>query len=94
MTTRNCNFDLNGAKWSEIYVNESYNTLIKLRPALNLTSQPRWLESHLKIHVRNVHEGKKKFECYKCYANFGRITFLKNHIEKVHEARKEAPFVL
>ena len=28
---------------SKIYIDKSYNTLIKLGPALNLTGQPRWL---------------------------------------------------
>ena len=52
LTTKNCNFDLNITKCSKIYVNKSYNTLIKLRPALNLTGQPRWLlKSQFKTKV-------------------------------------------
>ena len=43
LTTKNCNFDLNTAKCGKIYVNKAYNSLTKLRPALNLTGQPRWL---------------------------------------------------
>ena len=37
------NFDLNIEKCSKNYINKSYNPLIKLGPALNLTGQPWWL---------------------------------------------------
>ena len=40
---------------------------------------------NLKVHIRNVHEGKKLYRCEKCEKNYSQNADLKTHIQKIHE---------
>ena len=44
--------------------------------------------SHLKTHVKTVHEGLKEHQCDFCDSAFGQSSHLKNHIKRVHQGLK------
>jgi hypothetical protein len=48
--------------------------------------------SGLQVHIRNVHENRKDYECPECHKKFGAAYVVKNHRESVHEyVRHECP---
>ena len=44
--------------------------------------------SNLNNHVETVHEGKKRFNCDICNAEFGQKSYLNIHVAAVHEGKK------
>ena len=44
---------------------------------------------NLKVHMENVHEGLKRFECEKCSQKFTERKALTLHIKGIHEKIKE-----
>ena len=45
--------------------------------------------SHLRLHVRTVHEQRRDHACPQCDAAFGRASDLRQHVRTVHEQRRD-----
>ena len=45
--------------------------------------------SHLRKHVRTVHEQRRDHACPQCDAAFGTASKLRAHVRTVHEKRKD-----
>ena len=56
---------------------------LKLKPFLLAFSQLHLLAGNLKRHMRNVHEGRKDFECSECGKKFKQLQSLKGKINPV-----------
>ena len=45
--------------------------------------------SHLRKHVRAVHEKRRDHACSQCDATFGQASNLRTHVRTVHKQREE-----
>ena len=45
--------------------------------------------SHLRTHIKSVHDGKIEYKCDRCDKTFGKTSKLKYHVKTVHEGIKE-----